>query len=284
MSVVIVRGTRGEVVKQAQRLLVGLGFGLPRYGVDGSAGEEFFSAMNAFLDAYQGVEGVQLDRVVTARELQLLEDSWRKRSQARSLPAWLRDCRNAHPLPNPKHCSYRGFAPVTGVVLHQTACVLGESEQRWYTVPAHLGVTRGGKVLWLNGFDWNLPCANGFNGSTISIEIDGRYRGVEARPETLWNHQETAPTDPSAAQVEAAKQALRWVVEELRTYGCRVRYLFAHRQSSSTRESDPGEFLWKQVGIWGQRQLGLTDGGDGYKVGQGLAIPREWDPARTARY
>jgi hypothetical protein len=60
--------------------------------------------------------------------------------------------------------------------------------------------------------------------------------------------------------------------------------VLAHRQGSASREADPGEEIWEEVGLVWQEELGVSDGGEGYHTGDGKGIPREWDPRRKSRY
>ena len=89
----------------------------------------------------------------------------------------------------------RPWSKVTGICLHQTACVLGERPERWDTVGAHIGITRSGKVIWLHDFNRIVAHGNGWNAGTVGIEIDGLYAGVEGDASTVWN-------DPSTARRE----------------------------------------------------------------------------------
>jgi N-acetyl-anhydromuramyl-L-alanine amidase AmpD len=182
----------------------------------------------------------------------------------------------------------RPWRKVTGVCLHQTACLLGERPARWDTVGAHLGITRGGQVILLHPFDRVVWHGNGFNAQTVGIEIDGLYAGLEGVPRTVWNdpstpHREQGMDLPEV-QADAARQVIRWICAEVEANGGKVSALVAHRQSSESRQSDPGSAIWQRVALPIAAELGLSDGGDGFKLGDGRAIPREWDLARTARY
>jgi peptidoglycan hydrolase-like protein with peptidoglycan-binding domain len=53
-------------------------------------------------------------------------------------------------------------------------------------------------------------------------------------------------------------------------------HILAHRQSSGQRENDPGPDIWYHVGQWAVDNLGLKDGGPGFKVGTGNPIPDLW--------
>ncbi len=169
--------------------------------------------------------------------------------------------------------------PPTGICLHQTACLLGERPERWDTVGAHIGITRGGQVIWLHDFDRLVWHGNGWNQGTIGIEIDGLYAGIEGDETTVWNdprttHREQGMTlTPEAAQ--AARDTARWIRETVPS----VNVIVAHRQSSATRRSDPGQAIWQQVAL----QSGLKTA-NWTTLGDGLKVPREWDPASTAKY
>ena len=53
----------------------------------------------------------------------------------------------------------------------------------------------------------------------------------------------------------------------------------AHRQSSASRENDPGPEVWLNVGQWAVDTLGLSDGGPGFKLPGGNPIPPDWRKA-----
>lgn len=53
-------------------------------------------------------------------------------------------------------------------------------------------------------------------------------------------------------------------------------HVLAHRQSSDTRENDPGPDIWYHVGQWAVEQRGMKDGGPGFKVGTGRPILEAW--------
>lgn len=182
----------------------------------------------------------------------------------------------------------RPWAKVTGICLHQTACMLGERPGRWDSVGAHVGVTRAGAVIWLHGFDRIVAHGNGFNAQTVGIEIDGLYAGVEGDPRTVWDDPSTPAREQGMAltpeAIEATKQAIRWIVDEVEGYGGDVRALVAHRQSSGARRNDPGSAIWQAVALPMMRELGLSDGGPWFAIGDGRPVPRDWDPSRDERY
>lgn len=176
----------------------------------------------------------------------------------------------------------RGWHEVRGICLHQTACLLGERDERWDTVGAHIGITRAGKVIWLHDFDRIVAHGNGWNAQTVGIEIDGLYAGVEGRPETVWNDPSTPIREVgmvlTPAAIESAKQTIRWIFQRTLAHASRIRALVAHRQSSESRRDDPGSAIWQAVALPMHAELDLNDGGVGFKLGDGYAIPAEWDP------
>ena len=185
------------------------------------------------------------------------------------------------------HTRERTWKAVTGICLHQTACVLGERPARWDTVGAHLGVTRSGRVIWLHDFNRIVAHGNTWNSGTVGIEIDGLFAGIHGDPKTVWDDPSTPGREQgmnvTSEQVEATQEAIRWICSVVAKNGGRVRALVAHRQSSKDRRNDPGSQVWGSIALPMSAELGLSDGGDGFEIG-GFAIPREWDQNRTARY
>ncbi len=176
----------------------------------------------------------------------------------------------------------RAWSTVTGITLHQTACVLGERPGRWLNVGCHVGITRGGQRLWLHDFDARVVHGNGWNTQCVGIEMDGLYEGIAGDPKTLWDDPSTKYREvgqtPTPELVQAAKEAVRWICARVAEHGGKVRALVAHRQSSESRRDDPGSALWQAVALPLHAELGLIDGGVGFKLGNGYAIPEAWDP------
>jgi hypothetical protein len=184
--------------------------------------------------------------------------------------------------------SARSWSKVTGLCLHQTACVLGERVERWDSVGSHVGITRAGQEFWLHDFDRIVAHGNGWNARTVGIEIDGLYAGVEGDPATVWDDPSTARRevgqDLTPESVEACCAAIRRIVARVASHGGAVKVLVSHRQSSSSRRNDPGSAIWQRIAVPMSAELGLSDGGAGFKIGDGRSVPREWDPTRRERY
>lgn len=154
----------------------------------------------------------------------------------------------------------RGVLPwekVSTIVLH-TAGVNGLHPDRWLGVPCHAAVANDATVVLcheLNSYLWAAHAANRYS---CSLEIAGN--------QTI--------TDK---QIPAARAALRYMAEELR----RRRpagpdgeplpvYVAPHRFSHRSRVQDCGAAIWREVGEWGMRELGLLLGP---VVGSGKPLP-----------
>lgn len=174
----------------------------------------------------------------------------------------------------------RKWKEITGVTLHQTGCEMPKNPMGWRKVNAHIGVTQEGKVIILNDprdFIWH---AQGLSKNTIGIEIEGNYPGIMNRPGTLWKGG-GGPHSLNDQMMEGLLQLYAWLWDAFDQNKQPWTRVHAHRQSSDTRRADPGEEIWKKVGIpWG-RSLGedikVWDGGIGFRFKKGWAIPMEWD-------
>lgn len=277
------KGSQDPYVKTAQQQLLALGYGLPRFGADGSLGDETLRAYGEFL-VLEGVRAPtdEMPKTISAAGAAALDRAFAA-IPAVSPKDMLFDERNNHPHDGrSKSMPFRTWSKVTAIVLHQTATQLGEKPERWRTVPIHFGITRAGKTIQL--YDLTEVCnhAGNFNRWTVGIEIDGWYAGVEGRPETLWQPKPPAPKrtpmNLSTAQVDAAKACVKRIVATVAANGGQITHIHPHRQSSGDRQSDPGSLIWQTVGLWAQQQLNLSDGGKDYKLDTGRTIPEAWDP------
>jgi hypothetical protein len=234
-------GDRGEVVRATQAELAALGYDVGR--IDGIAGARTLAAWEAY-----------------------------ERARAHGVTPRM----GAHPGAARK--GVRDWGAIDSVCLHQTAVSLGERPARWNTLRAHVGVTREGQIFQVYGLSDLVYHGNGLNGRSVGIECSGSYEGVEGNRRTWWQPPGVAePQRPTAELVEATKRAVRWVVAEVAAHGGRVRYCFAHRQSSSSRQSDPGSAIWQAVALELERE-GLVETRPGYTVGTGRVVPEAWDP------
>ncbi|MFH1689387.1 MAG: N-acetylmuramoyl-L-alanine amidase [Candidatus Eisenbacteria bacterium] len=193
----------------------------------------------------------------------------------------------------------RGTIPwekITAVVLHQTACCLATRESRWYNLRAQIGIpspeSGPGRIYLVNPVNSLVWHAQAFSKFGVGIEINGRYEGVVGRyAKTFWRTPEErssgvkpAPSVLTGPMIEAAREAVRYVCHEVSLHGGRVSLVLAHRQVSRTRAHDPGEAIWRSVGLWSQAELGLGAGSTstltGYFTDSGREIPEEWTVQR----
>lgn len=187
---------------------------------------------------------------------------------------------------------------VTGVTLHQTACLFGKAPDqpdRFHrALNVHAHVTAFGReqvVAVAYPLLAYVYHGNGFNSEDVGLETEGRFPGLLDDPATVEREDLLSSwggkADPvSAADVETVCFALRWIVGELRALGATPRYLHAHRQSSGTRRSDPGQGLWTPVVNFARKELGLVTQNERTLIAHdkqgrpspGRPIPKQWDP------
>lgn len=176
----------------------------------------------------------------------------------------------------------RDWKDITGIVLHQTACRLGCNPPRWGKLGAHIGIPSDGNILLVNPLTTEMFHGNGFNSSTVGIEVDGNFCGVEGKTSTLWK-KGGGPHTLTEEQIAGVREAIRWVMAEVAANGGAITHIFAHRQSCGDRENDPGSNIWRETGLWAQKELGLVNN-PMYKRWTGLPIPIEWDPRSVVDY
>lgn len=205
-----------------------------------------------------------------------------------------------HPLTRALVPVLREQRTIDAVVLHQMACTLGgptaeKRHRRALRISAHASAFFDGTVV--------LPCdlrayayhADALNARSLGVEIEGLHPGLEDDPATVPDEAKRTtwggePDEVTPLLIETARSALTAIVTEARAIGCPVRYVFAHRQSSPTRRSDPGQTLWREVGLWSVQALGLqaqpaaTFAKTWKPWTAGKPIPREWDPVSGAKY
>jgi len=179
----------------------------------------------------------------------------------------------------------RSWANTTGITLHQTACDLGESLERYDTIGSQWSITRSGKKRWHCDNNRIVYAANGFNNRTVSIEVNGLYAGDEARRlETTWDNPATkkreTPQDVTEESMIALRMVCRFICWDVMRHGGRIKFILAHRQSSGSRENDPGSEIWQRAAVPLLAELGLSDGGANFKVDDGNPIPECWDATR----
>ena len=187
----------------------------------------------------------------------------------------------------------RNIGDIDSITVHQTACTFGKAKgdpdryHRAFGVACHALAFSDRRVVLPNPLLWHVNHGNGFNARALGLEIEGRFPGLKGKPGTLASTPETPVTEDL---VETAREALRQLVELGRGLGMPIRYAHAHRQSSPTRRSDPGEELWRRVVLeYGVPELGLVTQPQlvlltGRPPEPGRPIPLAWDPQGVGKY
>lgn len=159
---------------------------------------------------------------------------------------------------------------VYALVLHQMACCFNPRDplKRFLTIGSHFAITNDGRILQLHPISALVWASNGFNARSIAVEFAGNFPNTRG---TWWKGAEYGRNRPTQAQIDAGRYLIRYL---MRTNG--LTHVLAHRQSSATRENDPGPDIWYHVGQWAVNTLGLKDGGPAFKIGTGNPIPAEW--------
>lgn|GEM_PF-1328101 len=316
-------GDSGPKVKEFQRLLERLGYELTRYGADGFLGDETLQEVCDFQDDDREKGGILKTKehalkirgvgpdTYTAIKLEaeklprfpvpepIIEPkAGEEDAEGHTPPHFYKLCGDDGKGVKAKYKRKNGWKDIKGITLHQTACLLGVKASRYKKVSAHIGIPRDGKIVQMNGLDWVVYHGHAFNKKDVGIEIDGHFSGLESYDEatktwtpnlkTYWKPQsqpDRKPLSVTDSQVRATLRAIEWIIEEVKKHGGEVVYLHAHRQSSKSRTSDPGEKVWRLIALEAKERWGLKDGGGSFEIG-GYPIPHDWaqDVTYTAKY
>lgn len=198
----------------------------------------------------------------------------------------------------------RDIRTIDSIVIHQTGVPFGISDalvrrsdgdrdlaraRRALDVPCHVLAFRQGFFAVAHALPVWINHAGPLNQRSIGLEVDGRYAGLVDDPKTVaredlattWDGE---PEELTELAVQSACAAIDWICKEVRSMGGEISHIFAHRQSSSDRRSDPGEAIWKRVVLdHAVRDRRLKTRPE-LTFGSGRPIPKEWDPAASAKY
>lgn len=168
---------------------------------------------------------------------------------------------------------------IDGIVVHQTGTPFGVTaaavkaaggdkllakHRRALGIAAHMTAFDTGYAVLGSPLDWYVYHGNALNARSLGIEIEGLYPGD-------WGTQELFQGPIEVA----ARAGLAYLVSEGRRLGMPLRYVWAHRQSSLTRDDDPGEEIWRKLVMgYAVPQLGLEPQFD--FVNGGHTIPERW--------
>lgn len=282
---------QGPEVEKLQQALIDRGYDLPRFGVDGVCGAETLATVGLYQTKTgqdfgetaedMGGVGPKTYAAITEPPFERFDEPSPPVTEAEGMVF----------LVSPDEAgktsvSERPWSKINGITLHQTATLIGETPEQWRGVHAHLGVTRQGKRILINGLNQTVWHGNALNAHTVGVEIDGHFEGIEGDLSTYWrpkSRPNRMPLTPTTTQIEAARKTIKWIIQTVAAHGGKVEFIHAHRQSSKMRTSDPGSRIWRDVGLWAKSSCNLKDGGPKFSVG-GYPIPKEWDPLYTSRY
>lgn len=178
----------------------------------------------------------------------------------------------------------RDWKKITGITLHQTACQFGTNPMRLLNVPVHGATLVDGSIVLMHDPPDYMWHAGALNKTDIGIEVSCSAPGVMGEAKTFWlprkykhlkgEERLAKSSPPTAAQLEATKELVKYYVDLVAENGGKIKYIHAHRQSSKSRIGDPGEQIWKAVGNWAVEELGL-DPHYGWEIG-GYELPDVW--------
>ena len=264
-------GDNGPDIVRLQKKLESHGYKLPKYGADGWAGLETLRAALRFVrDRKLPWKNYKRYTEIPVSVCMFIMDEPFEEQPSRGMV----DVTDKHPLYN-GYRTLRDLKKITAAVLHQTSCHLGTKPERWYTLGAHFGLPPDGNIFYINKLNVVMWHANWFNKFSVGIEIDGNFQGLEGRDNTRWTPG-GRKSSLTSAQIVAAKETIIWICKEVEKHGGRITDILAHRQTSKNRVNDPGSAIWKEIGLWAQKELGLNNE-PLYTKGSGLTIPEEWD-------
>lgn len=169
----------------------------------------------------------------------------------------------------------RMLSRINAVVLHQTAMSRGSVPERYLDVHAHYVVMPDGRVVHLHPIESYLVSSSAFNEEAIAIEFVGNLPDDRGN---YWSGDEFGRHTLSTEQINGGRDLLRHLVD---THD--ISFVFGHRQGEkpNLRANCPGPDIWFNIGEWAVNGLGLSDGGKGFKKGNGSPIPDSWRKARA---
>lgn len=164
----------------------------------------------------------------------------------------------------------RPAAQVKALVLHQMACCRNRKNAMtdYLKIGSHFAILPDGRILQLHPELAMVWASNGFNHGSVAVEFAGNFPNTKGK---WWQGDKFGRDQVTPAQLEAGRRLVRHLVAKIG-----LKTILAHRQSSASRENDPGPDIWYHVGQWAVDTLKLSDGGAGFKVGDGNAIPDLW--------
>ncbi len=137
-------------------------------------------------------------------------------------------------------------------------------------VGAHFYIMFDGRIIQAHPVSRLIFHAQKLSYLSVSVEFEGNFPNDRYG----WWPKDAKPDRkdfPTRSQFESGQFLAKYLQIILGT-----RSIYAHRQSSENRADDPGPDIWFKVGQWAINNLGMSDGGDTFKLGTGKPIPASW--------
>jgi len=277
----LVRKTKGADVLKLQGALLALEYDLPKYGADGDFGYETLHAVQEYAHDH-GIDATAFMESVPDALIETIIGA-----KSRPPRVGLLDIARTTPSKGNIIKGSRAWKDITGITLHQTGIMMSNKPERFKNVPAHFAVIRERPfhgVVQMHDMRSIVWHGNAFNKPDVGIEINGCFAGIEGDPRTAWKGGFAGNPGPDSItdqQIHDTRLLVTHIYNTVYDEGGRLRHIHAHRQTNGMKLSDPGSKVWQEVGMWAQRELGLTDGGPGYTLREGAPIPEAWDSRYT---
>lgn len=176
----------------------------------------------------------------------------------------------------------RKLASVTAILDHQTAAVI-RSPHSAKGIPTHAVILDNADVVLNHPIRAYLYGAHTANRFTVQIEHSARAAGIEGDARTFWRSSRERAAGRTYSELVhevddrqiRSSLALHWYYfrEIVRQGGQLVRQM-THRESHSSRTSDPGSRIANEVCAPFAAMAGLEWGGA--PVGSGVRVPTVW--------
>lgn len=162
---------------------------------------------------------------------------------------------------------------------------MGEKVDSWRTLDAHIGITQGGICYILQPFDLQIWHGNGLSPFTIGIEFEGSNEGIPGYPKqgAGWFYI-GGKTELTKSQISASEELFALLQSEFNAHHQPWVGVWGHRQSSKSRQCDPGHEIWKSVGVPWRRLINCFPYQLQKTWGDGSPIPVEWDAESNSKF
>ncbi|MGH9850143.1 MAG: peptidoglycan recognition protein family protein, partial [Blastocatellia bacterium] len=123
---------------------------------------------------------------------------------------------------------------VYALVLHQMACCFKVKDPltRFLKMAPHFAILPDGRILQIHPITAYTWASNGFNQGSVAVEFAGNFPNTKGK---WWSGDKMGRNQDPKEQIEAGRYLVRHLI---RTMG--LTHILAHRQSSGSRENDPG--------------------------------------------